>query len=43
LGSIPAAMLNAEQLQNELLAFQKSMADGHHSQTWGDQLPCCTT
>ena len=39
LGSIPAAMLNAEQLQNELLAFQKSMADGHHSQTWGTHLP----
>jgi len=39
LGSIPAAMLNAEQLQNELLAFQTSMAHGHHSQIWGAQLP----
>lgn len=39
LGSIPAAMLNAEQLQNELLAFQKSMADDQRSQTWGTHLP----
>ena len=39
LGSIPAAMLNAEQLQNELLGFKQSMADGHYSQTWGSHLP----
>jgi nitronate monooxygenase len=39
LGSIPAAMLNAEQLQNELLAFQMSMTDDQRSQTWGTHLP----
>jgi nitronate monooxygenase len=39
MGSIPAAMLSTEQLQNELLAFQKAIADGSHSTNWGAHLP----
>ena len=39
MGSLPAAMLSAEQLQNELWAFQKAISDGQRSHTWGTQLP----
>ena len=40
LGSLPAAMLNAAQLQNELSAFQMAIASSAPaSAVWGDQLP----
>ena len=39
-GSLPAAMLNAAQLQNELSAFQMAIASSAPaSAVWGDQLP----
>jgi nitronate monooxygenase len=39
MGSIPAAMLTAEQLQNELIAFQKSIEGTPQKSIWGDALP----
>ena len=39
MGSIPAAMLNVEQLQNELTAFQKAIAGDANQTDWGDALP----
>lgn len=39
MGSIPAAMLTTEQLKNELIAFQNSIATGARSNSWGDSLP----
>jgi nitronate monooxygenase len=40
LGSIPAAMLNAEQLHKELTAFQVAIAtDAQSHSTWGPLLP----
>ena len=39
LGSIPAAMLNAEQLHNELMAFHKAIAAASPQTTWGEALP----
>ena len=40
LGSIPAAMLNAEQLHKELSAFQLAIStDAHRRATWGTLLP----
>lgn len=39
MGSIPAAMLNAEQLKTELLAFQNSITTVAKSPAWGGSLP----
>lgn len=39
MGSIPAAMLNTEQLKTELLAFQNSIATVANSAAWGGSLP----